>query len=249
MIVRTESDQWLYLITQADHAALAARIMAEWKAGAWLRHPQRERILRATAQHDCGWRESDASPSVSPETGMPYDVVNAPLAIRQGAWRIALDRLEPEDPYLAALVAHHALTVYTRYRGLNAWHYFFVEMEARRNELLSCAAIGLEELLSDYRILAMGDRWSLIFCYGWREPNPMYEYTGTLSADGRELRVSPDAFDGDSVRLEVRSRRIPRRFYSSDDDLHRELEKAETVMLTGLAIGEGPAAAVKGETR
>jgi hypothetical protein len=220
---------------------LAARIMAEWKGGAWPQHPQRERILRATAQHDCGWWEFDASPSVNPATGMPYDVVGAPLGMRQGAWRVALDRLTPDDPYLAALVAHHAITVYARYEGLADWEYFFGEMEQRRNALLQCAEIELPRMLVDYPTLGLGDRWSLMFCYGWREPNQMHGYEAVLDVERGELRVSPDAFDDASVRLDVKARRIPQRFYKSDEDLHRELERAEVVMLDGVAMGTPPA--------
>ena len=59
MIVRAGSDKSLFLIAQADHAELAARIMAEWKGGEWPQHPQRERILRAQiAFADKGFRRT-----------------------------------------------------------------------------------------------------------------------------------------------------------------------------------------------
>lgn len=235
MIVR-QSDQFLYLITQADHAALAARIMSFWQAGEWPSHPMRSRILHATEQHDCGWREFDAAAAVNPETGMPYDVIGAPLAMRQGAWHRALDQLTPEDPYVAALVAHHAITVYARYTPRPEWRHFFCAMEQQRDALLAGENIGLPTLLEDYAILALGDRWSLMFCYGWLEPNHMHGFQGRL-LDGGRLVVTPGPFRDAVVKLEVAARRIPRRFYASDCDLQQELERAPLVVIEGEASG------------
>ena len=54
-------DGGLRLITQPDHAALAGRVMGEWRAGGLPTHPRRESILRAVAAHDDGWLEVDAA--------------------------------------------------------------------------------------------------------------------------------------------------------------------------------------------
>jgi hypothetical protein len=40
-------------------------------------------------------------------------------------------------------------------------------MEQPRNALLQRAEIELPRMLEDYPIFALGDRWSLVFCYGW----------------------------------------------------------------------------------
>ena len=63
MIVR-QHDSWLLLITQPDHAALAARVMQHWVADGLPTHPLRSSIFHAIAQHDNGWQEVDASPLV-----------------------------------------------------------------------------------------------------------------------------------------------------------------------------------------
>jgi hypothetical protein len=93
MIIQS-CDSNLLLIAQVDHAALAARIMTAWRANGLPERPARACVLEATRQHDVGWRVFDASPGLDAQTGMPYDVVNAPLDVRQGA----LDRLAPQDP-------------------------------------------------------------------------------------------------------------------------------------------------------
>jgi hypothetical protein len=215
MIVRPFGSD-LLLIAQTDHAALAARIMTAWRADGFPDRAARERVLEATRQHDVGWETVDAVPRVDPETGRPYDVVGAPLDLRQGAWPRALDRLAPRDAYVAALVAQHALTVYRRFALTPEWEEFFPAMERRRDDLLATGGPGLDTFLQDYAIVGMGDRWSLVFCYGWREPNSMAGYRAALHGgavtrehngagivDGGWLEITPDPFEGAAVPLDV----------------------------------------------
>src|SRR5690349_3605110 len=116
MIVRRHGGD-LLLITQVDHAMLAGRIMSAWRAGGLPGLSTRARILDATARHDIGWLTVDAAPTIDPPSGAPHDFLNGPLPLRQGVWPRALDLLAADDRYVAALVAHHARTVYGRYAG------------------------------------------------------------------------------------------------------------------------------------
>src|SRR6185436_14316674 len=128
MIVR-RLDTHLYLITQPDHAHLAARIMEHCVP---LSHrARRAQILRAVAEHDNGWTEEDAAPTVDPAAGTIVDFVTAPLSVRHAVWPRGVKRLG-DDPWVATLVAQHALTVYDRFRAGAEWQSFFVQMEATR---------------------------------------------------------------------------------------------------------------------
>jgi Protein of unknown function (DUF3891) len=249
MIVRREGPD-LLLIRQPDHAALAGRLMSAWRADGFPDRPTRARVLDATFRHDTGWEVEDAAPRVDPETGRPYDFVNAPLDLRQAIWPRALDRLAPEDPYVAALVAQHALTVYRRYANEPGWRPFFTMLERRRDDLFADAQAaltntpgaapisGLDTFLADYVIVGLGDLLSLIVCNGWREPYLMERYQAILHGD--HLRITPDPFDGASVPLDVEARRIPDRAYTSDADLRDTLAQAPIVRLTGVAVGAAP---------
>jgi hypothetical protein len=241
MIVRASGSD-LLLIRQPDHAALAGRLMTAWRADHFPTRPTRARVLDATSRHDIGWDGEDTEPRVNPSTGAPYDFVSAPLTLRQGVWPRALDRLAPEDPYVAALVAQHALTVYRRYAHDPEWRDFFRTMERRRDDLFASPApagrdvpFGLDSFLQDYVIVGLGDLFSLIFCNGWPEPYLMESYQAILHGD--RLQIAPDPFDGASVPLDVEAWRIPARAYVSDADLRATLAEAPTVRLTGVAIG------------
>jgi hypothetical protein len=235
MIVRQESDM-LVIITQPDHAALAGDIVAAWQADGFADHPLRERLVLATSAHDNGWREPDAAPSVDPASGLPHDFISAPEAVRQRVWPRAVARLAPIDTYAAALVAHHALTVYDRYRGSPAWQAFFVALERARDEQLSMTAPATRRTwLSDYRFLALGDFVSLVFSTGWTAP--FHEYGYRIELDGRTVRVTPDPFGGHRVPLRVAARRIPNRRYACDADLRDELARAPGEWFEGSAAG------------
>jgi hypothetical protein len=247
MIVR-RTDFDLLLITQPDHAALAGRIMEAWRADGLPDRPTRAAVLGATHVHDLGWTPLDAEPRVDPDSGAPYEFTNAPLADRQELWPRAIDEIAPQDPYVAALVAQHALTVYRRFAPTPGWEEFFPAMEQIRDDLFTSLIVrsaersefggdfpGLDQFLQDYALVGLGDLFSLIFCNGWTDPYLQESYQAILQ--GETLTISPDPFDGATVPLAVPARRVPARRYVSDADLRDTLASAPIVHLTGTAVG------------
>src|SRR5262245_59328697 len=127
----------LHLITQPDHAALAGRIMGRWQR--LYEAERRGAILHAVEEHDNGWREADEAPTVDEATGRVHDFISAPAAVRQGVWPRGIARIAAE-PWAAALVAQHAVTVYDRYREDPAWQDFFRDIESTRDALVARTA-------------------------------------------------------------------------------------------------------------
>jgi hypothetical protein len=226
MIVRRAKGA-LHLITQPDHAALARRIMERWDA---LREEvRRESILLAIGEHDNGWREPDAAPSIDPATGRVYDFINAPAAVRQSVWPRGVARLS-HDPWAAALVAEHALTVYERYRTDETWSAFFREMADIRNAFLTNTPDGLPQLTSDYDYVRIGDLISLIFCNRWEEQS--YKHW-TFGLEGDRVVVTPDAFGGREIPFEIAAIELPDRRFTTDTDLRAAIDDAPRVTLRG----------------
>jgi hypothetical protein len=231
MIVR-EAPGGIDLITQPDHARLARAIM---EPCVWLAHrPRRATILHAIGEHDAGWTETDARPTVDAATGEVADFVHAPLQVRQGAWPRAVARLS-DDPYAAALVAQHALTVYDRYRNDMEWRRFFAEMEAARDARLVLAGVARQELEDDYAFVRLGDLISLVFCTGWSDAHRYRDWT--VARDGHRVVVTPDPFAGRTIPIAIHARRLPRQRFSSDAALREALAKTSTTILEGEATG------------
>lgn len=232
MIVRTSADH-LLLITQPDHAALAAAVMA-----AWARDPlpadRREQILLAVTEHDNGWQEEDASPLVDTASGHVLDFTTAPDAVRQRVWPRGAARLAA-SPYAAALVAQHAVSLHERHRSSPAWTAFFEQMEQVRDRALALTPVPLTTLQADYFFVRMGDLISLTFCNGWHEPQRLGDYE--LQLDGPRLTVRPDPFDRREILLSIPARQIPNQAYHSSAAAREKFDAAAPATVTGVVVG------------
>jgi hypothetical protein len=228
MIVRAASEH-LLLITQPDHAQLAGRIMEHCVALA--HHPRRKPILTAVREHDNGWSEVDAAPIV--RDGGVVDFMTLPDAARQEVWPRGVARVST-DPYVAALVAQHAMTAYARLRTDSGWTSFFAEMETLRNEHLRKSGLPHAELEADYPFVRLGDVISLAFCTG---SNALQVAPWRVDVSGSRVVVAPDLFGGVTVNIEIRARQLATRQFSSDDELRGALAVAEWTELHAEVAG------------
>jgi len=192
--------------------------------------PRRDAILHAIAEHDNGWAEADAAPTVNPENGRIVDFVTAPLAVRHAVWPRGIARLA-EDPWAAALVAQHAITVYDRFRSDAAWASFFAELEAARGAMLRASRMPLADLLDDYAFVRLADLISLTFCTGWTDEQRFGDWT--IHPSGTRVVASPDPFGGASIPIEVEARELRNRPFRTDAELRAALSEAAMTTLRG----------------
>jgi hypothetical protein len=228
MIVRQASGL-LQLISQPDHAALARRIMEQWQP--LLDAPRRDAVLLAAGEHDNGWREVDANPSVDSVSGRIFDFVTVPIEARQAVWPRGIGRLAQRDTWAAALVAHHALFVYDGYRGDRSWSAFFAEMEVLRTGLIGASGRSESELTSDYRFVRIGDLISLIFCNRIAEPQVYDGWTFRLVDD--RVVVTPDGLGGGALPIAIAARELADVRYRSDAELRAAVLTAPFITLRG----------------
>ncbi len=238
MIVRADGDG-LVLVTQPDHAALAAAFLEQWRADGLPVHPLHADIILATRHHDIGWAAEDVAPRVNTDTGDPFDFITMPDPVRQSVWPRALDLLA-DTPYQAALVAQHALTLFRRYDTDPSWQRFLRAMEAHRDALFRACqdtmpGANLPSFLQAYAWLSIADLLSLIVCSGWTDTFDADQYRAVRQGD--VLTVSPDPFGGVVVPYRVAGRRLERRRYRSDDDLRDAYACADTEWTTGTVVG------------
>jgi len=238
MIVRDEGGT-LVLITQPDHAFLAGQIAAAIRSELALQGPHREAVLLAAREHDNGWIEVDAEPTVDPATGRPCDFMSGPTAVKHELWLRGIARVATMDPRAGALVAEHALVVYGYRRGASDWRPFFESITAMRDDLLERLRIrdaaGCDMFHAQYRSVRLADAFSLQFCGGWSEPSSTLGYTVVM--EGRALLISPDPFGGATVPLRVLGRRIAARPYETDGDLRAAVAAARPFVVEGTALG------------
>lgn len=231
MIVRTTEDR-IQLITQPDHAHLAGRVMEHCVPLA--SRPRRDAILHAIAEHDNGWTEGDAAPSVNPATGQIFDFISAPIAVRQGVWPRGVARLAG-DPWAAALVAQHAIVIYDRFHADPDWVPFFAGMERLRGEMLDASGVPLDELLIDYPFVRLADLISLSFCTGSADELRVNDWRVRLA--GTRVIATPDVFGGAELPIEIGMREIRNERYNSDAALRLAVSEAGWTTLRGMVTG------------
>ena len=196
--------------------------------------PRRDAILRAIAEHDNGWTEGDAAPSVNPATGQIFDFISAPIAVRQGVWPRGVARLAG-DPWAAALVAQHAIVIYDRFHADSDWVPFFAGMERLRGEMLDASGVPLDELLIDYPFVRLADLISLSFCTGSADELRVSDWRVRLA--GTRVIATPDVFGGAELPIEVGMREIRNERYDSDAALRLAVSEAGWTTLRGMVTG------------
>lgn len=236
MIVRSYASSSL-LITQPDHAALAGRIMEVWATRGLRDAPRRPSILRAVSEHDVGWREVDSAPLVDEATGQILDFISAPATVRQGVWPRAVQRLS-DDATTAALVAEHAIQVYSRYRGDGRWTAFFGTMASLRDEHATRGGLSTDEIRDAYFFVRVGDLISLTFCTGWLEPQTIADHEIKLVGPN-DVGIRPDPFGGAVVPFEISARALPNRPFPSPAEAAELFRHAPVVTLRGTVRGLG----------
>jgi hypothetical protein len=227
VIVRPVHDI-LQLITQPDHAHLARTIMEHCVPLAAV--PRRDAILHAIAEHDNGWAEEDAAPTVDPNNGNVVDFVSAPLSVRHAVWPRGVARLA-DDPWAAALVAQHAITIYDRFRSEAEWTSFFVAMKAARDAMLRASGMPHHNLVADYAFVRLADLISLTFCTGWTDEQRFGGWTVQLF--GTRVVVTPDAFGRVEIPIAIKAREIRNQPFRADAELREALNEANETTLRG----------------
>ncbi|HVS02886.1 MAG TPA: DUF3891 family protein [Thermoanaerobaculia bacterium] len=213
----------LRLVTQPDHARLAAELLALWRLPKLVDHPRRAGLLVAVREHDNGWREADAAPRVDPASGAPCSFLDAPDEVRREVWRRGSRRYAASDPYVALLITRHALELLGDRRGEEAWQPLLAELDERHDELCERCELAEVEVAADYRWLAVGDLLSLTACSGGPESRSRHEYRAQLV--DATLHLAPFPLAG-TTTFSIPCRRIPARRYRGDADLGGELAAA-----------------------
>lgn len=231
MIVRAH-DQGVLLISQPAHAALAGRIMDHWRP--LRREPRSASIRLAIAQHDNGWREPDTTPTLD-EAGRVADFVHIAGPVRQAVWPRGVGRLEATDPWAAALVAQHAVTVYARFRTDPDWLGFFSTMETARDRLAARAGFGEAALRHDYAYVRLGDLISLTFCTGWSEEQS-YDGWRVRLEDPQRVSITPGELEPAKLPIAVETIPLPAASFPSRRKLHAALRAAPRQRLTGTVV-------------
>lgn len=203
----------LVLVTQSDHAHLAAELLSLWRLDGFPAHPRRDDILFAVREHDNGWREEDAVPRLD-DAGRPLDFRQAALPQRVEIWQRGVERYAETRPYAARLIAEHALAVHQDRLGQD-WEIFRRSLEDLSAELDATLPGRAATVREDYRYLAWADAAALAAAGVW----PEFDLElGRGQLRGSDLHLDPFPFVGVTT-FSMACRTVPDRPFASVLDL------------------------------
>jgi hypothetical protein len=170
-------------IPQPSHAWLSGQVIRAWGNERFDRPEPFEEACLGAEQHDIGWLEWEAEPTLDPATGLPHDFRAVGTETHTRLWRRGVERAAALGTYPALLVSLHAKTIYGYFDRAAAdpaeralVDCFLAEQAAWRDaQLARLAAVpryaGLlaPDVLETNRLLvALADRLSLELCWGVR---------------------------------------------------------------------------------
>jgi uncharacterized protein DUF3891 len=112
----TPPPAWI-LISQIEHAHLAARLAEHWGAGDFAPLWPHGELLWAIEHHDDGWRQWDLAPGVDPSNGRPRSFTEMVPADSAAIWSASIAAAREAGPLAAYVVAGHFCVLARRVSG------------------------------------------------------------------------------------------------------------------------------------
>lgn len=246
MIRRPDGANWL-LVTQPDHAALCGLFAERWgtPAGPFAPVEPRDPLVFAAREHDNGWAEWEAAPTVDPSAARPRHFTEMPIPEYLPIWRRGIRRAADRDAYAGLLVSLHGTRLMRgRHAGgrdgpedREALRRFLEEQEEFQARTWETPGRG--DTAADSRLLAAWDRLSLLLCCGPIPAATLEEVPARpgplairLIPEGeRSAALDPYPFAGGPLAVTVPARRLPARPYPTPAALREALAVAPTESL------------------
>lgn len=244
MLRRDSQGDWL-LISQVDHAHLAAEIAVVWEHGSLASLPLREEFLAAVRHHDDGWREWEASPQIDPHTARPRNFTEMPLEDSAAIWSRSIESgLQQGGPFAAIWISRHfrwlgerSLESPRETGESRAMSEFLATQQSLEVDwLLAAGELVPEETVAElahtgFRWLQFFDLVSLWLCTAERtRPETLTDPDGVpvtfTPENAQQITLDPYPLAVPQLALSVPARRIASRPYANDADLQETLQSA-----------------------
>lgn len=246
MIVRTAPGSWM-LISQVEHARIAADIAAAWRRPAALA-PLDEEFQHAVVHHDDGWVAWEQAPTID-DDGRPRDFMEMPMPVATGIWSDSINAAALHSVWGGLWISRHfcrlaqlAIAHRQAASDLSAAQRFLATQafaQPHWRARLGVAADSPTELLGLHG-LQFFDRLSLWLCCAERSQSQ--EFDDPAGGTTRWTPESPAIIRVDGcltvpeLRLSAPTIAVPQRRYSSDMDLHPAIASGQRAMLTWTLI-------------
>lgn len=233
--IRHGVSHWL-LISQVEHARLAAQLAHPWRQGDLPKFAFRPSLLAAIEHHDDGWRDWERHPGVDAASGLPRNFTEMPLPDSLDIWRQSIARCALIDHFAGWLVSGHFSALVQMVAPLHAqdesWQSLanaFSTEQAQLRHTWQTAAYPDQTTwpvaaAQGLRWLQFFDQLSLWFCCAERtDPESLTPPAGPAirlsPTSTHSIRVEPWPWQTDALRLETIAPCVPAQTVRSADEL------------------------------
>ena len=232
-------------ITQPMHAWVSGQLARAWGNDSFGDVVPFEEVCLGAEQHDAGHTAWEQTPTLNPQTGLPFSFLEMPRQLHVQLWSEAARRVLPQGRYAALLVSFHGTRLYQRYDANNdlpenarAVQRYLQQQRAFQEELLASLRsdpyykpYASDEVVARNRqLVGLWDALSLAICFGRTSPQswdqvPTATGTTTLSFSSRDddptaIYLTPWPFHRQPVTLVYEGRYLTETF--SDEMTMRE---------------------------
>lgn len=229
------------LISQPGHAWVSGQLAAAWGNAEFGSVAPRADVCMAAEQHDIGWLDWEASPTLNPASGLPRTFMELPTNEHIAVWAPAGPRALVYGPYVALLVSMHGTGLYQRHdfsrdsfeeaeaarRFMKDGAQFEASLLAAMTDVPSFAPFIAPDIVArNRRLVAVWDAMSLLLCGGITDARDFSNVPAAgeptairferLAGDRERLSVNPWPFNAVSVNLACAGRWIDSTFTDQD---------------------------------
>lgn len=229
MLVRLEDDASTILITQPAHSWLSGQLARAWAGNEDAPLSPYEELCVAAEQHDIGWLQWEATPTLNPETGLPYSFREMPRKMHMQIWGRARRYAMIYGRYPALLISMHGTGLFERFgpsedasdnEKLQVDTFLRRERASQQILIDSLAAdpryqglMDPEHLERNRQLIRTWDGLSLMICGGVDEDGVnIGDYTLLPGEEGDAITVDPWPFRNEELTVFAEARRIHGRF-------------------------------------
>lgn len=245
-MIRREAENGFLLITQDDHAALAAEIMEHWGNENFTEPEPRDEIIYAINVHDSGWREWDSMPKVDLATGHPANFMEMSTEDQSHIWERCYASALQDHPYAAGLIALHFARFNQRTLDKDPGDKNALRLKGELEKVVD-DKLGIEltgyslydvprEIKVNLKLLQIGDIISLTLCHGWKSieiDDAPIDYSGHSkdlkieSSDGFKFTIEPYPFRESELNFSILSTRLIGSSFKSDAEYRIALKESQ----------------------
>jgi len=243
---------WM-LISQLDHAHLAAELAEQWGSSPFAPLSPRDSLIAAIHHHDDGWSDWERQPKVDRTTGIPLAFNELPVEESLAIWRGSITAARNLGPLEGYVVAGHFRALLERFDSwrwqgaaqIQAAEEFLVETGRKMTSWLagwqacdqSTSDAGSREQVAQLGLaqLQFFDALSLWLCTADRtEPQPFRLANGPIvefkPLDSERIQISPWPLSVEELGLQVSGRVVERAHYADSDALAAAAGRSHTVL-------------------